>query len=352
MNNLNLFGWDKYQLKMNISTDPSFEIGRVISIKGFKYEIITLKGDLDAELSGKLMYNSADEELPKVGDWVYYLDYDTSGYIMQVLPRTNEVSRKRPGTKIEKQVLATNVDHALIVQGLDRDFNLRRLERYLVQMRSCAVDAIVVLNKSDLVEDPVTYVNQVKDIAPDVRLLSCSTVTGVGIDELRTSVMKPFETYVIVGSSGVGKSSIVNVVGETTQIETASMSDFNNKGRHTTTSRELYVLSNGSLLIDTPGMREFGLTSSDSSDEELFPLIDQFAGGCKFNDCTHSDEAGCNVLAAIERGELDPEVYASYLKLKKEMRRFEIDADEKKRMNKQFGRITREAKDHRKKYKY
>lgn len=337
---------------MNITPDPSFHIGRVVSIKGFKYEIVTDKRPLEAELSGKLMYNSTDEDLPKVGDWVGLLDYDTIGYIMEVLPRLNAVSRKRPGTKVEKQILATNIDHALIVQGLDRDFNLRRLERYVVQMRSCGVEPIVVLNKADLVEDPSLFVHQVTATSPDTRVVFCSTVTGSGIDELRSTVMKTLNTYVIIGSSGVGKSSIVNAVGENVHIETGAVSDFNSKGRHTTTSRELYALPNGCLLIDTPGMREFGLTSSESSDGDLFPLIDQFASHCKFNDCTHTDEAGCNVLAAVKKGDLDAGVYESYLKLRKEMRRFEIDADDQRRMNKQFGRMTRQAKDHRKKYKY
>jgi ribosome biogenesis GTPase len=349
---LKQYGWGHYQSNTSIELNSEFTLGRVISIKGFKYHLICEKGEIETELSGKLMYGHTDEELPKVGDWVYFLDYDATGYIMDTLPRINEVSRKRPGNKVEKQVLASNIDYAMIVQGLDQNFNIMRLERYFVQMTACKIQPIVVLNKADLVSNTEEIENEVKKLNRDCNIVFCSTYSGLGVDLISDTILIPERTYIMIGSSGVGKSSLLNALAAETSQRIGAISDVNSKGKHTTTTRDLFRLPGGSLMIDTPGMREFGVTGNDEDSDDLFPAIQEFAADCKFNDCLHMSEAGCAVVEAVESGKLDAKVYESYLKLKKEMRRFEVNAQDKKRMNKQFGKITREASNHRKKFKF
>jgi ribosome biogenesis GTPase / thiamine phosphate phosphatase len=299
-----------------------------------------------------MLHRASTEEIPKLGDWVTLKDYDTLGYIIEVLQRKNELSRKNPGAKMERQILATNIDGALIVQGLDRDFNIMRLERYLVQLAACNIQPIIVLNKADLVEDQAGYTSEIEKLQRDCSIHFCSTYTGDGLDELRTQVLKKYKTYILIGSSGVGKSSLLNALMNANVQEVNAMSDFNNKGKHTTTSRDLFQLPNGSLMIDTPGMREFGLTYEEGSHDELFPAIQKFAARCRFSDCKHLNEIGCAVIEAVNSGELETKAYESYLKLIKEQRRFEISAEDKKRLKKQWGKMTREAKDYRSKYKY
>lgn len=352
MNILDAFGW----MQMKITSTPTNEdlkVGRVISIKGFKYALITERGELETELSGKLLYGAASEDLPKVGDWVHYMDYDSMGYIIECLPRKNELTRKTPGNKTSVQVLGANIDFALIVQGLDRDFNIMRLERYLVQLTACGIRPIVILNKADLITDRAHYQNEIQKLQRDCPVHFCSTYSGVGLEELKNEVLEPQKTYILIGSSGVGKSSLLNALLSTDLQKTATTSEANLKGRHTTTTRDLFQLPNGSLLIDTPGMREFGVTTDEGQSEgDLFPAIQAHSVNCRYNDCKHINEVGCAVLEALETGALAPEVYDSYLKLVKEQRRFEIRIEDKKRLGKQGGKMSREANDFRKKFKY
>lgn len=351
MISLDHYGWNTFFQPEQIQND--IIIGRITSIQGFKYYVITANGEKEAELSGRLLHGASSEELPKLGDWVTLKDYDTLGYIIDVLKRRNELSRKNPGAKMEKQILATNVDGALIVQGLDRDFNIMRLERYLVQLAACNVKPIVLLNKVDLVNDWSPFTHEVAKLQRDCPVYFCSTYTKVGLEEIRNNVLEKYKTYVLIGSSGVGKSSLLNALMNTNVQPVNSTSDFNHKGKHTTTTRDLFQLPNGSLLIDTPGMREFGLTFEEGHDsDDLFPAIQKFATQCRFSDCRHLHEAGCAVIDAVHSGALEDEVYESYLKLIKEQRRFEISAEEKKRFNKQSGRMSQEAQENRSKYKY
>jgi ribosome biogenesis GTPase len=354
MTTLNNFGWNGvYQEYYNKRERSDLSVGRILSVKGFKYYLISEKGELETELSGNLLYGTATEDLPKVGDWVFFIEYDTMGYIVEVLLRTNELSRKNPGKQIKKQVLAANVDYALIVQGLDRDFNIMRLDRYLVQLAACAISPVVVLNKVDLTDDPEFYRQQVLRLKRDCPVYFCSTYTGFGLEELKSDLLQPYKTYILIGSSGVGKSSLLNALRDVSDQRTGGVSASTSKGKHTTTTRDLFQLPNGSLMIDTPGMREFGIAfGEEQSSEELFPALQDFATRCRFADCTHLNETGCAVIQAVGSGELDPAVYESYLKLIKEQKRFTIKQEDKKRLGKQFGKITREARNHRRKYKY
>lgn len=353
MNTLENFGWNN-QFQEYYNKNQSHTLAaRVVSIQGIKYHLITENGELEAELSGRMLYALTNEELPKVGDWVFCIAYDTLGYIVDVFPRVNEVYRKVAGKKTDRQVLAANVDFALIVQGLDRDFNLMRLDRYLVQMKNCQVEPIIVLNKADLVSDTEPYLKEIRKLNRDCKVYFCSTYSGLGRNVLLGEVFKPQKTYIMIGSSGVGKSSILKWLRPELNRDVKETSVSTGKGVHTTTSRDLYQLPNGSLLIDTPGMREFGLAvDDDQTSIGLFPLIDDFAVECRFSDCRHLNEEGCSVLKALEDGKLSPEAYESYVKLIKEQRRFELKAEDHKRLGKQFGKMVREAKDYRRKYKY
>lgn len=347
------YGWnDFHQQSYSQSSNHEELVGRVVSVQGFKYHLITEGGEVEAELAGRMLYGAESEDLPKVGDWVCYLGYGEAGYIIERLPRQNALTRKKAGKTTDRQVIGTNIDYACVVQGLDRDFNLMRLERYVTQIAACGITPIVVLNKSDLVGGAVAgYIQQVLDLQRDSRVFACSAVAGEGLDELRAA-LEPAKTYVMIGSSGVGKSSLLNVLMNTEVQVTNVVSDFNNKGKHTTTARELFRLPNGSLLMDTPGMREFGVTSEDGNEGDMFPLIEELAKGCRYADCTHMVEEGCMVLEALTTGELDPLIYESYAKLVREQKRFSVRAEDKKRLNRQFGKMTKEAKNYRKKYKY
>lgn len=349
------YGWNYFQHQNQTVIPQSNEapVGRVVSIRGFKYHLIAEQGEMETELAGKLLYGAEPEDLPKVGDWVYFQDYGgMSGYIIDTLPRYNFLARRNPGNKTARQVLAANIDYALLVQSLDRDFNMMRLERYLTQITACQITPIVVLNKSDLVDDVEPYLEQVRALKRNCILLACSTTTGFGIEQFMT-VFEKYKTYILVGSSGVGKSSLLNVLMNENRQLTSTVSTTNHKGRHTTTARDLFQLPNGSLLIDSPGMREFGATEEEyDGSAALFPAIDALASQCRFNDCKHINEAGCMVIESLHTGKLDPVVYESYIKLIKEQRRFSIDITDKKRNEKRFEKMKKEAISYRKKYKY
>jgi ribosome biogenesis GTPase / thiamine phosphate phosphatase len=354
MSTLKQFGWsDIHHTYINNSPYRDLSPGRVVSVRGFKYFLATENGEIETELSGKLMFSTVNEDLPKVGDWVMFMDYGSLGYIIDVMPRLNEVSRKNPGNKTEKQVLAANIDYAMIVQGLDRDFNIMRIERYVVQMLNCRIEPLIILNKVDLVPDVSAYRDEVQKLQRDIEVHFCSTYSGAGIQNLITDVLKPFKTYILLGSSGVGKSSLLNAFTASSLQKVNTTSDSTAKGKHTTTTRDLFLLPNGSLLIDSPGMREFGVTSAEGiSNEEMFPAIEKYAGDCRFANCTHQHENCCAVLEALNSGNLSRELYESYLKLVKEQKRFEINVEDKKRLGKLAGRMAREANQHRKKNKF
>lgn len=352
MSLLSQFGWNTFHShSITYTLKPGECYGRVITIKGHAYTAITERGELNCELSGKLLFSTDAEQRPCVGDWVTFLDYADTGIITSVLGRRNALTRKRPGGSSEKQVLAANVDGALIVQSLDTNFNLMRLERYIVQVLACGIDPIVVLNKSDLAANPDDFRERVLALGRSVPIILCSTRTEDGLAAIQKT-LKPDCTYILIGSSGVGKSSLLNALLHSDVRTTGGLSESTWKGRHTTTTRDLFRLPGGSLIIDTPGMREFGVTYEEHQSNDLFPAIARLADQCRYGDCLHLDEPGCAVTAALHDGALERETYQSYVKLMKEQQRFQIRASDKKRMNRQFGKITREARAHRKRYKF
>ena len=354
MKTIEYYGWNNHFEKyITTNKKNDFEVGRVISIKGFIYTLITNMGETESELSGKLLFGTEPENLPKIGDWVHFTRYGSIGYIIEALPRINELSRRAAGPKAEKQVLAANIDYTVVVQALDRDFNLMRMERYLVQIAACNIKPIIVLNKTDLTDDPDKYRCETEKLGKDIPVYLCSTYNQIGISELRNTAFEKNKTYILVGSSGAGKSSLLNSLTNSVERPVGTISSSTGKGRHTTTSRDLFRLPNGSLVIDNPGMREFGITSEEAWDScGLFPLIDSLSKYCRYSDCQHLEESGCAVSEAYRNGQLEPKIYESYLKLIKEQKYFELKTSDKKRLGKHFGKMIREVREYRKKYKY
>ncbi len=303
------------ELSQLIQSDaaPGLQIGRVCFASHEQYRIYLESGESDAMPAGRLRW---DDVLPAVGDWVAARRVDESlALIQEVLPRRTQFSRAAAGG-VREQVIAANIDLAIVVCGLDHDFSLRRIERYLVLARESKADALIVLNKADLLGDCQERATKVSAIANGSPVLLLSAVRSV--EELR-----PFtrgKTVVLLGSSGAGKSTIANgLLGEEVQ-QTSAVREHDSRGRHTTTSRMLIPMPGGGALIDTPGMRELQLWASESSLDDVFAEIRKLADGCRFSDCTHSSEPECAVAAALEAGDLDPARWRSYRKLEGELR--------------------------------
>lgn len=295
--------------------------GRVaVEWKG-QYRLLTGQGEFPAEVMGKLLYRAASPaDLPKVGDWVAAAirPNDTLALIHEVLPRRTKLSRKVAGKRTEEQIIAANIDRVFVVQGLDDNFNLRRLERYLVMIYEGEMQPVVVLNKADLCEDSGMRVDLVKEIAKETPVVLTSAVTNDGIEMLK-GFLKEGLTFAFVGSSGVGKSSLINKVFGKEVMKVGEVREADSKGRHTTTQRQLFLLPEGGLLIDTPGMRELQLWGTEEGLAAEFDDIHLRAADCRFKNCTHVQENGCAVRAAVEQGALPEERYRNYLKLQKEL---------------------------------
>jgi len=287
-------------------------------------------GDRPAGVSGAFRFEAlAASDFPTVGDWVAI---DDAGVISTVLPRRSVFKRMaadgtRQGSGLDdEQIMASNVDVALLVAGLDDDFNLRRIERYLAVAWSSGITPIVVLNKSDLANDVDGRLVAVDAVAPGVTTIAVSAWTGEGLDELRRHLRRG-ATAAILGSSGVGKSTLVNaLLGEVRQ-KTAEVRESDSRGRHTTTHRELFGLPGGALLVDTPGIRALKVLGADDGVETAFDDLTELAGGCRFSDCRHDREPGCAVRAAIADGRLGEARLASHRKLERELARTARQAD-------------------------
>jgi ribosome biogenesis GTPase len=296
--------------------------GRVAREHTHIYTVLSQGGERLARVTGRFRHEARGRhDFPAVGDWVALGDLGAPGSDVQihaVLPRHSKFSRKVAGHTSEEQVVAANVDTIFLVSALDRDFNLRRLERYLVVGRESRAQPVVVLNKADLHEDAGAAVAAVRAIADEVPVHPVSCTHGQGLDAL-AGYLRPGETIALLGSSGVGKSTIVNRLLGTERQRTADVRSGDRRGRHTTTSRELVVLPNGALVIDTPGLRELQLWETDGAVRETFDDIETLAAACFFRDCRHQDEPRCVVKAAVADGRLTAGHLANYQKLKREL---------------------------------
>lgn len=345
MIDLNGYGWNDTlnQLKQK-SAYHVLAHGRISIVHRTCYEVVSENGPILCELTGNMMYGKQDSELPCTGDWVIFQLFDDNrGIIVDLLPRERTLYRKKNGTVADKQVIACHVDKAFIVQGLDDNFNVRRAERFMVQIVEENIKPILVLNKADLGIDRHKIEGQIEHIARQVPVFFTSIHQPQTILRLRESIYEG-ETVVFVGSSGVGKSSLVNALCQKSVLLTSDISLSTGKGRHTSTRREMILMDGSGVLIDTPGVREFGLaTGNPDSLAEVLEISD-YAKSCRFKDCGHTGEPGCAVLEAVNSGVLDTEVYESYLKLRREAWHFSASEHEKRKKDKSFSKLVDEVK--------
>ena len=285
------------------------------------YRVFTEAGDLLAELAGKLRHSAgAREDLPAVGDWVLVRPRvgEARATIHQLLKRRSKFSRQAAGRGTSEQVIAANVDTAFLVSALNRDFNPRRIERYVALAWESGARPVVLLNKADLVDDPLPLLWEAEAAAPGVAVHLVSAATGAGLDAL-SRYLALGQTIVLLGSSGVGKSTLINRLAGCDLQRVSAISDSRDRGRHTTTSRQMIPLDAGGLLIDTPGLRELQLWDASAGLGRTFEDIAAFSASCRFRDCTHQSEPDCAVLTAVEAGALGPERLESYRKLEREL---------------------------------
>ncbi len=331
---LNEYGWDEgLERAFAPFRAGGLVPGRVIKQARDLSTLVTAGGELDAEVSGKFRHQAVNHaDYPVVGDWAALEPAgDGRALIQAILPRRSAFTRKVAGEVVEAQVAAANIDTVFLVSGLDGDFNLRRIERYLATACSSGAAAVIVLNKADLRPDLADIIAEVAGIAPGVPVVAASALAAGGLKDI-TSYLVPGRTVALLGSSGVGKSTLINRLLGEDRFPTAAMSDAEaGRGRHTTTARELVRLPGGALLIDTPGMRELQLWADEEGLDRAFDDIDRFAARCRFLDCRHEGEPDCAVRAAVESGMIDDRRLESYLKLRREIRFMESKRDVKTR---------------------
>ncbi|MFV0553367.1 MAG: ribosome small subunit-dependent GTPase A [Mangrovibacterium sp.] len=352
MNNLNIYGWnDSLENQKQESQFSHFAHARVTVVHKTCYEVISEEGSFRCELLGNLLYTSSKEELPCTGDWVLFQPMnDTEGLIYEVLPRTGVISRKKSGKRTEKQIFASHVDVALVVQSVDDNLNIRRTERFMAQIMEQGIQPILLFTKSDLIAEKTAVLAEMSSLLQRTPYVFTSILTGEGIEELRKII--PFgQSAVLIGSSGVGKSSLVNALIGAENLATSEISESTGKGRHTSVRREIIELNNQAVLIDTPGVREFGITAfSSESAAELFSL-EEAVKECKYADCTHTSEPGCAVLQALADGMIDEPAYESFLKLQREAWHYQAMEHEKRQKGKDLGRLIKDMKTKHHKYK-
>lgn len=285
------------------------------------YKLGTEVGEVIGEISGKYRFEILEQEqYPAVGDWVVISlrAEEKRATIHKILPRKSKFSRKVAGIETREQIVASNVDTVFLVNALNNDFNIRRIERYLIMAWESGAEPIIVLSKADLCEDLDEKIMETEMTAVGVPIHVISTVDGRGLEELK-QYTKPGKTIALLGSSGVGKSTLVNyLAGEELQ-KTKEVREYDDRGRHTSTSREMFVLDSGAIMIDTPGMREMQLWGGSEGISEAFEDVEEIASQCRFADCKHKKEPGCAVKQAIEEGRLSEERFESYIKLQKEI---------------------------------
>ena len=324
-----------------------FEIGRVVSEHKERYIVKTEKGESEAEITGNLRFSAiARADFPAVGDWVALINYDPDfSIIHKILPRFSIIKRQAVGQSGEVQIIATNIDCAFLVQATDRDFNINRFERYLTICYASKVKPIIVLTKTDLssVQKVAEIIDAIHHRIKNVEVITISNETQDGYDALKKIIEKG-KTYCMLGSSGVGKSTLVNNLSGREIMKTDAISESTNKGRHVTSHREIIVLENGGILVDNPGMREVGITDSSGGLETTFDIIAKFSKNCKFKDCTHTNEVGCLVIEAVENGEIDNNSYENYRKMEREKSHFESTVAEKRNRDKHFGKMMKNYK--------
>jgi len=343
---------ENYRKDQNLD---SFGVGRVISEHKERYIVKTTEKEYEAEIIGNLRFSSFKRsDFPAVGDWVAISEYDENKVLIHsVFPRKTIIERQAVGKQGEKQIIATNIDYAFIVQAVDRDFNINRIERYLTICYTSNVKPIIILNKIDLINDIelTKLISEVQERVKQVPVITISNETLKGIEQLKERIAKG-KTYCLLGSSGVGKSTLLNNLSGKNLMKTNAISTSTNKGRHVTSHRELIVLEQGGIIIDNPGIREVGIADSVGGLEKTFGKIVELSKNCKFKDCTHTTEIDCAIITAVESGEIDKSFYENYLKMEREKEHFESTVAEKRKKDKDFGKMVKQFKNLKKSNKY
>jgi len=342
-----------YGLKENLikNIDESKTVARIIATHKDRYEIVCNNGQGFAKIKRGCYYDNPNSIYPTTGDFVI-IEWNLTGdsMICETLKRESSFSRTASSSdrnhelhNQHEQLVAANFDYVFIMQSLNNNFNLHRLERYLSLSWESGAIPVIILTKSDLVENIQEYIEQVESIAFGVDVYAVSCITGYGLDSIKKYFSKG-NTIVFLGSSGVGKSTLVNTLYGDNVMKTSDIREEDSRGRHTTTSRNLIMLPNGAMIIDTPGMRELGMWNAENGINKTFQDIEQYIGMCKFSDCTHTNEPGCKILEAIVNGEIDQERFEQYLKLQKESR-YNTDSNqylqEKKNKFKEISKINK-----------
>ncbi|MEO6109710.1 MAG: ribosome small subunit-dependent GTPase A [Candidatus Saccharimonadales bacterium] len=317
MNNLVDFGWSKAkQQEWDDTNVTSNRPARVIADFGTSLKIAT-PDIITAELSGKLAHYTQRDAAPKVGDWVSVAISDNNNATIEsVIFRSNEIARKVTGKRTVKQIIAANVDIAFVLLALDNDFSVERLKRFLYQLSVSSIEAIIVLNKADKTDDVQSYIEQIKSL--DIPIITTIATEGIGVDAIAAHIT-PGKTAILLGSSGVGKSTLTNkLLGRDVQT-TDSVRKSDSSGKHTTVHRELFILPNGGILIDTPGIRELQLWGTEEELDTNYDDITQIASHCKYANCQHTSEQGCAINIALADGTLEAKHYENYVKMKSEL---------------------------------
>lgn len=340
---LSSLGFDKwFEERRPADSQEGFRPARVCAVDKGRFRLNGEHGEMQAQATGRLRSETESFiDYPAVGDWVLveYLDDHTLAIIHDIFPRKSLLKRKTAGRRVDFQIIGANIDTACIMQSLDADFNTSRLQRYLVAVLETELAPVIFLSKCDLIgpDEREEKLLRVKEACPGREVMVFSNESGENLDKV-TAIFAPAKTYCIIGSSGVGKTTLLNRLLGTEAFVTKELRKKDHGGRHTTSRRQLVSLGNGALYIDTPGMRELGVVSVDSGIEKAFPDIELLAEKCRFPDCAHTQEPGCAIQEALKSEALSPERYKSYVKLSKESEHHARSHIEKRRKDKEFGK--------------
>lgn len=353
--NIDKLGFNKwFQDKTDSDKLADYHIARVITVHKNSYIVNNGKSDLFAEVSGKLTFDANSPlDYPAVGDWVYVQVFNDESFaiIHGIVPRKSLLARKTSGKKIAFQLIAANIDTAMIIQSLDSNYNIRRLERYLVMINESDIYPVVLLSKSDLLtlDEIEKKKSAIHKVMPNIHVVTFSNENDLDLDRPVKELFIPGKTYCLLGSSGVGKTTLLNNLINDEEFETRVVREKDGKGRHTTARRQLIILENGAMVIDTPGMRELGNISVESGLYDTFSEIAELSDQCRYNDCTHAVEDGCAVFAAVQDGIIPRGRYQNYIKMTKESAYNEMSYLEKRQKDKQFGKLIKSVMKYKKK---
>lgn len=344
--NIKKLGFDKwFSDRVDTSKSENYEIARIIAVNKDSFQIRKNTKAVFAEVTGKILfYADSPKDFPTVGDWVYAQFYDNESFaiIHEIIPRKSLLKRKTAGKKNEYQLIAANIDTAFIIQSFGSDYNLRRLERYLVIVNEGDIQPVVLLSKSDLVTEHERNrkIADIQTLMPNIQIVEFSNINHYGIDKIQNMLI-PEKTFCLLGSSGTGKTTLLNNLTDDYDFETNAVREKDGKGRHTTTRRQLISLVNDAMIIDTPGMRELGNVNVSTGINETFKEIAELSDQCLYNNCTHTNESGCAILQTLKDKIISEKRYLNFVKMNKETAYNEMSYFEKRKKDKNFGKLCK-----------